>query len=432
MVGRVGFFRTRRTVLALSITGFLLIAGSRGASAALGDCGQPRAGGPVATDALEILSTAVGTSNCGGFDPCICDVNSAGGATASDALVVLRVAVGENIALVCPCPVTTTTTTTTTLPGPVVTTELFMLLKREGTYTTSDLAGTWDVNALGAGNTNDWTRGSLTVQSDGKFSGTFEENDGFHENISGRLAVSSDGTVTCPSGCGSSFGAALDSGKSVLAITMTPEQGKATLMVLTKRGASYSQANMTATWGLHGLFAGPAEPSWRRGTIDINAGGVVTGTLGESDGSLVAVSQTWTLSSHGEIECSGSCDHELHGNLDSGKQVAGLTGSRLDGSTHLMISVKRAEFYASPDFMGTWGLSSLATGEASPWWSRGTLTIEAGGAYSGTIRGIDGSQTPVSGIFTIDDEGIVTSTHSATFQCAVDAGKTVAVCTESR
>jgi hypothetical protein len=307
-----------------------------------------------------------------------------------------------------------------------------VLLKRTGTYATSDLAGTWDVNALGAGKFNGWTRGSLTVQSDGKFTGSLEEDDGLQDNISGRLAVSSDGVVTCSSGCNSSFGAALDSGKSVLVLTMTPEQGNASFMVLTKRGASYSQGNLTGAWQLNALVAGPAEPAWSRGAIDIAASGAVSGTLRQSDGALVPVSQTWTLSHDGEISCSGSCDIDLHGNLDSDKSALALTGKRLDGSTYLVASTKQGAGYASPDLFGTWALSSIATGEAAPWWSRGTLTVEVGGDFSGTIRGSDGSQTPASGMFVIDSDGIITSLDSPTFQCGMDAGKTVAVCTESR
>jgi hypothetical protein len=432
MVGRTSFSSTRRAVLALSVGGFLILAGARGAGGALGDCGQPRAGGPVATDALEILSTAVGSSNCGGFDPCICDVDSSGGAAATDALIVLRKAVGENMPLVCPCPVTTSTTTSTTLPGPVATTELFVLLKRTGTYATSDLAGTWDLNALGAGKFNSWTRGSMTIQSDGRFAGELDEDDGVHDSISGRLAVSSDGVVTCSSGCNSSFGAALDADKSVLVLTMTPENGNASLMVLTRRGASYSQGNLTGAWWLSTLVAGPSEPAWSRGTIDVTAGGAVSGTLRESDGSSVPVSQTWTLSHDGEISCSGSCDSDLHGNLDSDKHVGASTGKRPDGSTYLVVSTKRGASYASADLFGTWELNSIATGEAAPWWSRGTLTVDVGGDFSGTIRGSDGSQTPASGTFFIDDEGIVMSLERPTFQCGMDAGKTVIVCTESR
>jgi hypothetical protein len=426
------FSHVEHIVLALSTAALLLVAGVGDAGAALGDCGQPRAGGPVATDALEILATAVGASNCGGFDPCICDVNSSGDATASDALIVLRKAVGENLSLFCPCPVTTSTTTSTTLPAPVLTTEMFILLKRGGTYATADLVGTWDLNALGSGDMHGWTRGSLTVKSDGKFTGTFEEDDGLQENVSGRLAISSDGTVTCPSGCPSSFGAALDSGKSVIVVTMTPEQGNSTMMVLTKRGASYSQANLTGTWWVHTLVAGPAEPAWSRGAVDIAANGTVSGTVRDSDGSVRPVAQTWTLSSSGAITCSGSCDIDLRGNLDADKHLAALTGKLLDSSTYLVGSVKRGASYTPADLVGTWALNSLATGEDAPWWSRGALTVDASGVFSGTVRGSDGSQDAASGTLAIDDEGVVTSTESSTFRCAVDAGKTVAVCTESR
>jgi hypothetical protein len=71
--------------------------------AAIGDCGEPVAAGPVAVDALEVLRTATGASDCGGREPCICDVNSSGGVTASDALTVLRKAVGLDVTLTCPC-----------------------------------------------------------------------------------------------------------------------------------------------------------------------------------------------------------------------------------------------------------------------------------------------------------------------------------------
>ncbi len=78
--------------------------------AILGDCGQPATNGadPVATDALEVLKTGVGSSNCGGFDLCICDVNSSGTAqapdvNATDALIDLQKGVGQSVTLTCPC-----------------------------------------------------------------------------------------------------------------------------------------------------------------------------------------------------------------------------------------------------------------------------------------------------------------------------------------
>lgn len=75
------------------------------AQAALGSCGQPLSAGsdPKASDSLEVLRTAVGTSTCGECNTCVCDVNSSGTVTATDALTVLRRAVGLAISLNCSC-----------------------------------------------------------------------------------------------------------------------------------------------------------------------------------------------------------------------------------------------------------------------------------------------------------------------------------------
>jgi len=79
---------------------------NRSAQAALGSCGQPVSAGmnPVASDALEILRTAVGTATCGECDSCVCDVNSSDTVTAGDALNVLQRAVGLAVNLGCSCP----------------------------------------------------------------------------------------------------------------------------------------------------------------------------------------------------------------------------------------------------------------------------------------------------------------------------------------
>lgn len=398
------------------------------AQALLGECGQPRTGGPVASDALEILNTAVGTGECGGFDPCICDVNSAGGVTASDALLVLRRAVGEDIPLVCPCVVTTTTTT---LPGPVLTTEILLLVKRVGSYATADLAGTWDIHALTAGVDNSWSRGTLSVQSDGKFTGALHESDGLDDDISGRLAITSAGAVSCPSGCGGDFGGALDAGKTVMAVTMTPEDGRATLFVITKRAASYAQANLNGEWQANGLLSGPSEPFWDRGLLVIAAGGATTGTLRGSDGSQRSYSPTLALAGNGVITCSGVCDPNVHGSLDAGKSVVAMTSSVPDGSTHLAVATARGGSYSAGDLAGTWALQTLASGDDTPWWSRAVLNVAADGGFSGTLRGSDGSSTPIGGTLAISADGIVTMEESPSFQCGADEGKTVIACTET-
>jgi CSLREA domain-containing protein len=53
----------------------------------------------TASDALIVLSAAVGVSQC---PLCVCDVNDSGGTTATDALTLLRFAVGQSVTLECP------------------------------------------------------------------------------------------------------------------------------------------------------------------------------------------------------------------------------------------------------------------------------------------------------------------------------------------
>ncbi|MFT4571761.1 MAG: hypothetical protein ACI8TX_002697 [Hyphomicrobiaceae bacterium] len=62
-------------------------------------CGDATEEGAIrASDALQALSTAVGSGSC---PDCICDVNSSGATRASDALAILKAAVGVNVVLVC-------------------------------------------------------------------------------------------------------------------------------------------------------------------------------------------------------------------------------------------------------------------------------------------------------------------------------------------
>ena len=65
-------------------------------------CGQPKTpkgDGPVASDALFVLSAGVGIFPC---DLRVCDTNDSGHTSATDALAVLISAVGGGAELICP------------------------------------------------------------------------------------------------------------------------------------------------------------------------------------------------------------------------------------------------------------------------------------------------------------------------------------------
>ncbi|HYC53422.1 MAG TPA: CAP domain-containing protein [Candidatus Binatia bacterium] len=97
-------------VLLCSSLFLLLVASAVGAEQ--GDCGQPASSGdgPVASDALSTLRSAVGSGTC---ELCVCDVTGNGSIAASDALTILKAAVGQDTEMNCPPCATTTTSTTT-------------------------------------------------------------------------------------------------------------------------------------------------------------------------------------------------------------------------------------------------------------------------------------------------------------------------------
>ncbi len=391
------------------------------AGAAAGDCGQPKSAGdtPTASDALEVLKTAVGSSSCGGRDSCICDVDSSTSVTATDALRVLRKAVGQSVTLTCPCVVARTT-------------ELTVLTKAKGSYSTADMKGTWNIETLVSGPSSPWwSRGTLTIQSNGDMAGSLTMNDGSTENISAKLALASNGTMTCTQNCQPNFQGALDSDKTVGGITATEDDGSTQLLAVTKRAGSYAQSDLGGIWAMHSLVTGPRAPAWTRGTLTIGSNGSFTASFQNSDGSPSGGSGTLTLSGTGQITCTGSdCPGDFGGALDSGKTVGAVTATEGDGSTQLILVCKQAASYSQSDLTGSWNLNSLASGPDEPWWNRGTLTVAADGSLTGSLTDSNGAPQTVSGSsLSITAGGIITISDDPDARCEMDSGKTVVVCT---
>jgi hypothetical protein len=401
-----------------------------GAHAAQGDCGQPvtNGGAPTATDCLYILKSAVGAQSC--TPECVCDVNNAGGVTATDALTCLKKAVGQNVTL--DCGPGCTGTTTTTLP-PVLTTEFVVFTKKQGSYATADLAGTWDVSALATGQDSPyWSRGSLTVQSNGNFSGSISDFNGANDSLSGKLALSATGIITCTTNqCPIQFRGAMDAGKTFMAITYTWDDGTTELLLGTKRGASYAQSDVAATWEINSMLSTQGAPYWVRGALTAQANGAASGDLTTSEGGVQSISLTLNLSGNGAMTCPSGCSPDTLGAMDSGKTIVTLTYSYGGGGAYLMVMCRKAESYAQSDMAGTWEVNTLVSGLADPLWTRGSIVTQPNGAFSGSLIGSDGGNDNVAGTFTLSSTGVVTLADDLTFRCVMDADKTVVVCTNT-
>jgi len=102
--------------------------------------------------------------------------------------------------------------------------------------------------------------------------------------------------------------------------------------------------------------------------------------------------------------------------MDSGKSVVACTSSDI-GDAGMMVFTKKAVRYYQGDLSGMWEMNNLISVISE--WERGSLAIGSDGSFS-------------AGTFSVTHEGIITATGPEippSFQCTMDSGKTVAVCT---
>jgi hypothetical protein len=86
--------------------------------------------------------------------------------------------------------------------------------------------------------------------------------------------------------------------------------------------------------------------------------------------------------------------------------------------------------YALADLIGSWGLNSLATGPGAPWWSKAAVTIKADGTFAASETDSEGERSTIKSKFLISKDGLITIEDDPDgFQCRLDAGGTVIVCT---
>jgi len=207
------------------------------------------------------------------------------------------------------------------------------------------LAGTWEVNSLASGpGAPWWLRGPITVCSNGSVSGVLEEYESDPDVISAVVSISTDGIITCTDM--STYRGHMDAGKTVIVGTSnwtTGSPGTTEISIWTKKGDSYSLADLAGTWEVNSLASGPGAPWWERGPITIDSNSSFSGTLTQSDGSLDNVSGTLNITADGIITMTGN-DEDLRCSMDAGKTVVVCTSTWTTGSpgtTEIKVITKR-------------------------------------------------------------------------------------------
>ncbi len=309
----------------------------------------------------------------------------------------------------------------------------------------ADLAGTWNFCSLVTGPGAPFSgRATLTVTSNGKFTGSATESDSDNtNNMNGAFTLSSGGFSLTGTGITSSVLCQMDLGNTVMSCTQTwpksdgSSAGSTLLMVGTKQADSYSTDDLAAPdWEGNFLDGGPTNPSWMRisgDTIDDN--GNFQGSYTDSNDNTLSSSGQLAISAIGEVTCvSGDCpDPNFTSFMDASKSVTvGMYGvSATTPDAVLTVFTKMAPSYSMADLVGVWQGGVLASGSGAPWLERGTVTVQPDGAFTMSAVQNNGSPDSGKGTFSISSGGVITLIGEENVRAVMNAGKTVIVETDT-
>ncbi|RMF21895.1 MAG: hypothetical protein D6760_08535 [Deltaproteobacteria bacterium] len=291
------------------------------------------------------------------------------------------------------------------------------------------MAGNWWLESITAGfGSPDWSRGSLTIQNNGTFSGSFTDIDGTPENVSGaKITMAADGSFTCDL-CSALFRGTLDSGGTVAAITDTWDDGTVELLMALRKAPNYAQSDLTGAWKVNELLS--PFPGWTRGDFTIQSNGALGGAVVTSSGENVTPSGTVTVMGDGTASCTGCGTTNFRGVLDADKTVGVATYGDPVNEQEMNILLRPAASPSQSDIAGTWHVNVITSGQ-DPGWMRGEVMVGANGVLSGMLAVSDNSQQPAMGTLTVAPDGTITHSLVPDMLCVLDSGKTVMVCTNS-
>lgn len=295
--------------------------------------------------------------------------------------------------------------------------ELTLLVRKSAGYVQSDLAGAWNVNSIVSGpGAPWWSRGAVTIASNGSFTGTLAYSDDDPEDVAGTFTLGSDGIMLSPL-VDPDFRAVLDDGKSVVVGTSTWNSGSPNsteLSVWTKKAASYSLADLAGAWQVNQL--GAPGPVWARGVLTVAANGAFSGTLDTFNGSTEAWSGIFSIAGDGVISLtSPTLPASTRCTMDAGKNV--IVCTYMDASSTARLAILTSYRWILTVSTGGTGTGMIAGSDiGSAAYAQGTqvtLTAMTGqnslfGGWSGACTGIN----PIC-IVTMDASKNVTASFEA-------------------
>lgn len=210
---------------------------------------------------------------------------------------------------------------------------------------------------------------------------------------------------------------------------------------------AYSLADLSGRWRYTIVYAGPTVATgatgWARGTLAIDANGVVTlETYADSGGTTTVPALppvTYAIGPDGVVTATTTAFADAYGKLAAGKAFFVLTATQGTGaSARVRISfyekiVPGTTYGAADVASATFALHQLATGAAAGW-MHARVVVGADRVYS--VLGIEDSSGGTGdvvdqGSLSISSDGVVTSTASASFEGFLSADKQLLVGTQT-
>ena len=235
--------------------------------------------------------------------------------------------------------------------------DLGVAIKAGGSFSTSDLAGTWHAYIM---ETNQaagtyWIYGSFTIDSSGNITGgTYKAPDGTTVAVTGgQVSLDNNGVMTgeltAEGGLTGSFPSGkMDSNKTVISFVGADSNGSLDLGVAIKAGGSFSTSDLAGTWHAYIMETNQAAGTyWIYGSFTIDSSGNITGgTYKAPDGTTVAVTGGQVSLDNngvmtGELTAEGGLTGSFpSGKMDSNKTVISFVGADSNGSLDLGVAIK--------------------------------------------------------------------------------------------
>ena len=318
---------------------------------------------------------------------------------------------------------------------------LLMIMQKAGsggTFSLSDLTGTWNYHGLVSGDAPQhhpgWYHGRLDIDAYGNVNqdqGDYIDSDGNTiPPANSILNIASDGIVTDQA---DSHGA-MNLGKDLIVITKSDTGFH--LQVLQKQvGITFYQSDFEGKWNNHCVISGDTQwLGWERGILRFDTNGVFGFILYESsDPNRTAVPIAFNISSTGVVTGSSNVPGTFHGAMNPGKDLIVGTINDVRGGYKLCVLQRAVSGVTPNDLADTWNFHGISTGDYPEWtgWFNGQLTADASGVIT-QISYTDssgGSTPPLNSPLDITTGGILTDQANSSFHGTMNIGKDLIIAT---